>query len=349
MQRRLTAGLVGLALLAASDAHARADMCGVVAHHLWSDIAPLPLREQTPLAELTATGMALPGGHGLTKPGQSIADALINDHAADEPLARTLRDLPPSEATRFGETDLWLLDRVDGTLGCHTAIVIAAPAGAPAHEVGLPEAPDPTQLCGLSAMAAVSIDGTPALWIEQSGAFSNSLAQSKLSLAVLTDGAFTPPCTLTVDYAIAEQATHAFCDGVDCVPLISTAEILAMRLGQGETADSLGAGAIRNDEDSAGYQRMVDLVSENKQQAELPTFGVALNTPYLSFADQVTFSLRLDDGRIYLARMGHAGFGWRQSADTLLALYRLHDDQIVPAASVYIGARRSGIIGISAQ
>ncbi len=75
------------------------------------------------------------------------------------------------------------------------------------------------------------------------------------------------PSTLTVDYVIADQATHAFCDGVDCVLLIRHAEILAMRLQQGEIVDSPGAGVIRNDEDSAGYQRMVDPVAESKQQA----------------------------------------------------------------------------------
>jgi hypothetical protein len=158
-----------------------------------------------------------------------------------------------------------------------------------------------------------------------------------------------PPCSLTVEYALADQATHAFCDGVDCVPLIRTAEILAMRLRQDESADTLGAGAIRGEEDGANYRRMFEIGSKNQAAAELPTFGVSLNIPYLSFADQVTFPLRLEDDKIYLARMGHGGFGWRQTADTLLALYRLHDDEIVPAASVYIGARRTGIVGVAVQ
>lgn len=349
MQRRLRASLAGLVFLAAPDAHAQTEMCQAVAHHLWSGVATVPLREQTPLAELTVAGVVHMGGHGLTKPGQSIADALIKDHAADAALERKLRDLPPADAVRFGDTDMWLLDRVDGTLGCHTPATVAVPAGAPAHEADLPGSPDPTDLCGLSAMAAVSIDGMPALWIEQSGAFSNLLSQSKISIAALHDGSFTPPCSLTVDYTIADQATHAFCDGVDCVPLIRGAEILAMRLRQDETADSLGAGAIRNDEEGADYRRMSEIVSETKQPAELPTFGVSVNTPYLSFADQVTFPLRLEDGKVYLARMGHGGFGWRQTADTLLALYRLRDDQLVPAASVYIGAHRTGIIAIATQ
>jgi hypothetical protein len=333
----------------APGAHAQTNMCQIVARDLWSNVATAPLREQTPLVELTAAGLVHTGSHGLTKPGQSIADALIKDHAADEALVRKLRDQPPTEATRFGDSDMWLLDRVEGTLGCHTATTVAVSVGAPAHEVGLPVDLDPTALCGLSAMAAVSINGDPALWIEQSGAFSNLLAQSKISIAALRETSLMPPCSLTVEYALADQATHAFCDGVDCVPLIRTAEILAMRLRQDESADTLGAGAIRGEEDGANYRRMFEIGSKNQAAAELPTFGVSLNIPYLSFADQVTFPLRLEDDKIYLARMGHGGFGWRQTADTLLALYRLHDDEIVPAASVYIGARRTGIVGVAVQ
>ena len=39
-----------------------------------------------------------------------------------------------------------------------------------------------------------------------------------LLAAVRGDG-FDAPCTVTVDYAVTDQVTHAFCDGIDCVPL----------------------------------------------------------------------------------------------------------------------------------
>ena len=204
-------------------------------------------------------------------------------------------------------------------------------------------------MCALSSLTAVTIDGTPALWIEQSGAFSNSLGESAISIAALRDEAFTPPCNVTVDYAIADKATHAFCDGIDCVPLVRTAEILALRLRQQETAEMLGAGVIVSEADDTAYHRMVDIVAAEKQPADLPTFGVSLDTPYVTFADQVVFPIRLSDGSVYLARMGHGGFGWRQTADALLALYRLRDDRPVPAASVYVSARRTGIIGVTTQ
>jgi hypothetical protein len=345
--KRLAVSL--LVLTVASAANAQTDLCQTVAHHIWSGVAVGPLREQTPLAELVAAGVVRPGEKGLAKPGQSIADALVLEHAAESDLARRLRDLPPSEAMRLGDSDIWLLDRVDGTLGCHTAMTVAVPPDGPAHEIGLPGSPDPTGLCALSALAAVTIDGTPALWIEQSGAFSNSIAQSTVSIAGLHDQAFQPPCTVTVDYSVTDEPTHAFCDGVDCVPLIRTAEILAMRLRREETAESLGAGVIANEEDAAGYRRMAEIVAADKQPADLPTFGVSLDTPYTAFADQVTFPVRLEDGQIYLARMGHGGFGWRTTADTLLALYRLHDDRLVPAASVYVSARRIGIEAVVVQ
>jgi hypothetical protein len=168
----------------------------------------------------------------------------------------------------------------------------------------LPASAGPTAMCALSALAAVTINGDPALWIEQSGAFSDLLGQSTVIIAGLRADAFTPSCTVTVEYAVTDQATHAFCEGVDCVPLIRSSEILAMRLRQQETAETLGAGAIASEADGTGYQRMAEIAAAEKQAVELPTFGVSLGTPYKTFADQVVFPLRLEDS-VYLARMGH--------------------------------------------
>jgi hypothetical protein len=122
-----------------------------------------------------------------------------------------------------------------------------------------------------------------------------------------------------------------------------------MRLRQGETAETLGAGAITTEAEGIAYQHMAETVTVDKQPADLPTFGVTLDTPYTAFSDQVIFPLRLEDGQVYLARMGHGGFGWRQTADTLLALYRQRDEKPTPAASVYISARRTGIVGVAVQ
>jgi hypothetical protein len=350
MHRRRLA-LSVLMMAAASTAQAQTELCQAVAHHLWSSVAVSPLREQTPLSALIAAAPAViaPGGGGLAKGGRSIADSLIQDYAADDALTAKLHELPPTDAIRFGETNVWLLDRVDGTLGCHSPIVVAASPGAAAHEIALPGGPDPTALCALSALSAVTIEGIAALWIEQSGAFSNSLGESTVTIGGLRDETFAPPCTITVDYALSDQATHAFCDGVDCVPLTRSAEILALRLRQQETAETLGAGVIATEADATAYHRMSELVATDNQPADLPTFGVSLDTPYTSFADQVVFPMRLGDGAVYLVRMGHGGLGWRQTADTLVALYRLREDKLRPAASVYVAARRSGIVGVAVQ
>jgi hypothetical protein len=346
------AAFLALPFAVFSAAHAQeTNLCRAVAHHLWAEVATAPLHDRTPLAALTADapGTFQIGAKDFGKPGQSIADALVQDHAADPALAGKLRDLQPRDAMRFGDSGVWLLDRVDGTLGCHTAMTVVVPPVGSAHEIGLPGNPDPTTLCALSALSAITIDGTPALWIEQSGAFSNAVAQSTVSIAGLRDAVFAAPCTMVVDYTITDRTTHAFCDGVDCVPLIHAAEILAMRLRQEETAESLGAGMISTKDEAASYRRMAEIVMANKQPAELPTFGVSLDTAYTTFADQVTFPMRLTDGHVYLAQMGHGSFGWRQTADTLLALYRMQDDQLIPAASAYITARRTGIAGVAIQ
>jgi hypothetical protein len=347
---------VGLAVLAATPARAAdsIDLCRGIAALVWSAVATAPLREQTPLKQLSAAapGAVKPAENGnLGKSGQSVADVLARDHAAPAELVKKLRELPPAQALRFGAGPIWLLDRVDGTLGCHTTLAVAVPATGPAHDVALPDLGENAELCALSALTAVSIGGDPALWIEQSGAFSDAQARSKVTIAAVRPDGFAPPCTVTIDYAVTEQATHAFCDGIDCVPLTRTAELLAMRLRNGETAETLGAGVVSpgTPEDAADYRRMAAIVAADKQPLELPTFGVSLDTPYTALTDPVSFPLRLGDGRIYLARIGHGSFGWRMSPDTLLAVYRLRDDHPVPAASVYVAARPSGVAAVSVQ
>jgi hypothetical protein len=349
---RHRAAMLAFPFVFASVAHAQdTDLCRVVAHHLWSDVATAKLQQETPLKQLTAAAQIefQVGAKDLAKSGQSIADALIQDHAADPPLAAKLRDQPPQDAIRFGATDIWLLDRVDGTLGCHTAMTVVVPTQGAAHEIAMQGSPDPSALCALSALTAVSIGGTPALWIEQSGAFSNAMAQSTIAIARSQGAGFAPPCTVTVDYTVTDRATHAFCDGIDCVPLIRTAEILAMRLRQEETADSLGAGALGRDQDSADYRRMAEIMTSDKQPAELPTFGATLDTFSTSFVDPVMFPLQLQDGHVYLARLGHGALGWRQTGDTLLALYSWRDDKPTPVASVYISAQRTAIADVTVQ
>lgn len=337
---RLAAALMALTFVPA--AQAQTNLCEAVAHHVWADVATAPLRAQTPLAQLIA---AAPQSF---RPGEKTSGpAFVKSLSASEALTRKLRDLPPTSAVRFGNSDIWLLDRMDGTLGCHTPLVAAAPSDAKAHEIGLPGTPDPSSLCALSALTAVTIDETAALWIEQSGAFSNSPGQSTVVIAALHGGAFDAPCTITIDYTVTDRAAHAFCEGVDCVPLTHGAEILAMRLRQQETAETLGAGAIKSQEESADYRRMAEIVTAEKDHAVLPTFGASIDTPFTTFADQVAFPIRLTDGAIYLARLGHGGFGWRQTADTLLAVYRLRDDRLTPAASVYVSTTRTGLAGVA--
>jgi hypothetical protein len=351
----LSVALWGALILATrAEAAGSLDLCQAVARHLWSSVAIRPLRGQTPLAELTEavpSAIETAESSSFARPGQSAADALAQDHAAPDALVKRLRDQPPATIMRLGGSAIWLLDRVDGTLGCRTTLAVAVPDSGAAHEVPLPGGPDPSDLCALSALTGVTIADTPALWIEQSGAFSNTSTQSTVTIAAVGEDGFLPPCDLVIDYTITDRATHAFCDGIDCVPLIRTAELLAMRLRNEEPAAALGAGALpaQRPEEEAAYHRMADLAAAETQLVELPTFGVSLDTPYVTFTGAVTFPLRLDDGRIYLARLGHGGFGWRQSPDTLLAMYRLQDDHLVPAASVYVAAHRDGIAGISVK
>ena len=189
-------------------------LCQSVAHHLWSEVAAAPLAAQTPLAELTAavsgrdqSGRA--GDQGF--PGRSAAGGEAwRDAAAGHDSAGRNRGL--AARPRRGHAGL-----------SHVAVAAVLPDNGPAHEIPLPGGPDPSDLCALSALAGVTIDGAPALWIEQSGAFSNAFGQSTIVIAALDDGGFAPPCEVTVDYAITDRVTHALCPELDCVPLIQVA------------------------------------------------------------------------------------------------------------------------------
>jgi hypothetical protein len=85
--------------------------------------------------------------------------------------------------------------------------------------------------------------------------------------------------------------------------------------------------------------------AHSDQPVEVPTFGV--NAVGLStFVHDVTFPINLEDGKAYLARLGHAGRGWRESSDYLLAVYRTDGQQLVPVAGLSIDAVRSRIVSV---
>ena len=131
-----------------AEENGSAALCRSVAHDFWSDVATMPLHEQTPLAQLPAMerGTTDIVKAGLAKADQPIASALANDHAADPALVQKLHDIPPAEATRFGDSDVWLFDRVEGSLQCHTPLIVAVPPDGPAHEIDLPENARPDRI-----------------------------------------------------------------------------------------------------------------------------------------------------------------------------------------------------------
>src|SRR3954452_8257926 len=84
-----TLGLAAWGLAARAEAGGSLELCQAVARHLWSVVATRTPDEQTPLAALTAavpSAVKAEAGAGFARPGQSVADALAQDHGAPDAL-----------------------------------------------------------------------------------------------------------------------------------------------------------------------------------------------------------------------------------------------------------------------
>jgi hypothetical protein len=96
------------------------------------------------------------------------------------------------------------------------------------------------------------------------------------------------------------------------------------------------------DGDRPAIERLQPLVEALSDQ--FPQFGRDdLDAFDASFASRPDAYPLVLDGRSYVVRVGHAGVGWRESPDVLVALYSLDHDQPQPVISAFIEQQRGAV------
>ncbi len=315
-----------------------------------------PVRDQDPLYALAGLYdgfLTLPADSVRQRPtGAALADDLRRNHGASPDLVRKISQIPSPIINRLLPSNVLVLELRDGTLNCSTLLAVAVPQAGRAVE---------RQIGRVNAGCANLIIGgkleqTPALLIEDDGTYTTDFTHAMLTIALLNGTRFAPPCSVHLTYELTFKARDAFCDGLDCAFVAQKAEALAARRDGGADADALGEGAIPPGATrmAADYATMAGLAKANSEDEAVPTLGGKLsatgnlNPDFNKFTKSITFPISFGPGQIYLARLGHAHQGWRESPNYLLGIYRFGNNQLVPVAGIVIEAHRSRIVSVEA-
>lgn len=331
-------------------------LCHAVASRIWSDAARLLPDKQLAIDALSVSGgyvqYGATGDSEITGVGRTLTDVLEREYHAPADLLRRVHDVGVHDTMRIGNSNVWMLDSVSGTAYCHSLVSLVLSVGHPAHETHSTIASGVGAFCGMSVVSGVNVGGIPALWVESDGNFSPSFANSQITLTPVVGDDFQPPCSISVKYAMFFKAKQAFCDhDVDCVAVIEAAETLATRRDAGDGADQLSASALPFESPPvrADFGNLQAAAARESPPLKLPTFGNPLVFgPYDVFLNPVDVPMRIN-GSVYLARIGHGRFGWRETADYLVGLYKGGEGGLIPVAGVYVQATRSRVVSVSVK
>lgn len=342
---------VAAALLLALPARAQVpepSVCQALADHITPDFVPDPLRalvaEQGGFLHVMEAEHVMDAEHLGAGLKRAVAELAARGSQAADDLAPVTDRRSRRYVISFAANDVSVIDVVGGAESCHTLVGLAGVQAGDAHQVQVTMHTG----CGIDVFGA-AIGGRPALLVDDEGWNSGDYTRSDLAISSLDREQFAPPCTVAIHYDVGFHAQDTSCRGVDCALVGRKAEALVASREAGGNADSLGAGAIPVGaaQMDADYQRLAALAAGD-MDPRLPTFGDAAGS-YNRFDATISFPMSLDDGQVYLARLGHGSFGWRSTPDYLFAAYALDGDAMRPVAGVYLKAERTRIASVQVK
>jgi hypothetical protein len=168
-------------------------------------------------------------------------------------------------------------------------------------------------------------------------------------------GRWLASCKVSIQLYDAFRVSERFCGDQ---PACRAAEPLAAKLAQalardadGKTLDRvsppapdaartfdarLDAARIRFDADQAGH-------------TPLPTFGKTPKTEYPIYGGTSAAALVEIGGKVFVARVGIGGIGWRDLGDYLVAIYTADKPDPIPVASFVVQRRVTGLKDVVAS
>ncbi|ATQ67184.1 hypothetical protein Ms3S1_08380 [Methylosinus sp. 3S-1] len=238
---------------------------------------------------------------------------------------------------------------IEGTAACYSTVYFIV-EGARAHLAVGPASweGEGGAGCGVSRSFG-SIDGAPAAF-EESHDYTPSLI-SAVSVTPWRDAAFGETCSVDLRFAPRFTAASQYndwdvhCDGADCERLRGA----ALALVEAAQADPLGARARALARLTAGqileFSR-AEAVNGPPAEALSPAEAAEPS----SYTDNAPLLLPLvDEGRVYLAALGHFTVGWRVFADWRVGLKQIDKDALTERAVFAIGMTKGELRSVETR
>jgi hypothetical protein len=188
----------------------------------------------------------------------------------------------------------------------------------------------------------------------QYGANSQTTVDQDIKLTPWVGNAWGAGCELDLTFSLAYVRTERFCgdqtvcDAADRIaPALAAAYELKRNAG-GDIAD-FTFGATPSQQARQAPRPLMD-PRTSVETTVFPTFGQKAQAqfPFYSYEGFVLFPLTLD-GRSVLAALGHAGVGWRESADVLVSVYSIQSGKLVPLAGLVVERQVAGLKSADAK
>lgn len=343
--------LLAALLLAGASVHAAdASLCRRLADEVrglpeadWLK-PPGPIRQRLRLAEELAGGRAAWSANG------SIEQALLADSALRDALAVGPR--APVSLERLPGQSLVHLYSVQGTARCQSSLFVELDRMGRWRQLPRPPVLDgDAHPCWTRAGSLAELMGRPVFLVHGG---ESQLSDDELYQVSVWDGAqWGRACSLHVAFRKSYRLDGMSCRGTQA--FCERAAAAGLSLGERYDRSRAHAGrfeppepAHRPDTATLAALAGVNLMSPPEfPAAEARQSTADVFTAGFSNADLQRFALQLD-GRWFVALLGHAGVGWRESNVTLLGLYNAAaDGRLEPLAGFRVQRERAGLRSIS--
>jgi hypothetical protein len=318
-----------------------------------------------PCQGLAAQVQRIPAADWLA-PGPDPMDKLVNFRATDRPQRsltpveeqllldpnwrRQLSVGPqePLDIERLEGTDIYRIDSFQGTATCQTMLFVEAPPAKPPRRISAPfDAPQP---CTTQRARFGHALGDPLYVVGGRDSMEGLARTYRVSAWKAREKAWTPSCQLKLAFDSRLELSGRYCssDTALCQAAAGVASAIVGAYQSNPSLDPLSF-AVRRDPPPA-LKALLEAkgASLPPSAAELPTFSAT--TPRARDVFLTSFSnakqpSRLAlwlDGRWWLGVVGIAGVGWRSSTTSLLAVYAVTADGLVPAAGFQVDQLAAG-------
>jgi hypothetical protein len=255
------------------------------------------------------------------------------------------------EVSHLAGTDLYAATSVQGTMECQTTVFVRAAAGRPFKVIKDPPTLDQTGLCWTRGGSFGQVDGRAAYIVY--GANSQTDDDEDIEIMPWTGTGWGAACRVELRFRTAYEITDSYCgDKTVCeaagrVSLDIAAAYGARRKSGADTRPFAWGPPVSPQTRTAVEAMRRDLkIGSGTQTTDFPTFGQEEGHDF-SYEGFDLFPLKLA-GQAYVAAIGQEGVGWRESDDTLFAVYRLEAGQLVPLAGFVIPRSVAGLASAQA-